>query len=179
MNASGGFFVALLVGAARFINHTDPTCAGANVNQAVTSRTLVAATFFRPPDDPCVFCSGLARSPKRNGPSAGEPGPSQSGLPMPRGSACSFSTRRRENRSRHVLVIPPPASTARQASPQNAVVRNPDPAARSATRRGRFDLRLPTAQIRAAVLWRSQSGRRSTRPGARSANRPEAPRRLR
>jgi hypothetical protein len=64
MNASGGFFIALLMEeATRFINHTDPTCVGANVNQAVISRTLVAAIFFRPPDGPSCFCGGLTLSP--------------------------------------------------------------------------------------------------------------------
>jgi hypothetical protein len=147
--------------------------------------------FFRPPDDPCVFAaasrsapsadrnSGRAQSPKRNGPSAGEPGPSQSGLPMPRGSACSLSTRRREKRSRHVLVIPSPPQLRGRLLLQNATDRNPDLPARSATRRGRSDRRLPTAQSPAAVLWRSRSARRSTRPGARSASKPEAPRRPR
>jgi hypothetical protein len=102
MNPSGGFFVALLTEAIRFVNHADPTFAGANVNQAVISRTLVAAVFFSAARWPPPLSSGF----KRNGPSAGEPGPSQSGLPMPRGSACFLSTRRRKNRSCHVMVIP-------------------------------------------------------------------------
>lgn len=123
--------------------------------------------------------SGRAQSPKRNGPSAGEPGPSQSGLPMPRGSACSLSTRRREKRSRHVMVNPSPPQLRGGLLLQNALDWNPDPPARSATRPGRSDRRLPTAQNPAAVLWRSRSARRSTRPGARSASKPEAPRRPR
>jgi hypothetical protein len=65
INASGGFFIALpMQEATRFINHTDPTPVGANVNQAVISRTRVAAiSFFRPPDGPLCFCSGLTLSP--------------------------------------------------------------------------------------------------------------------
>ena len=59
MNPSGGFFVARMMEAIRFINHSDPICAGANVNQAVISRTLVAALFFRPPDRLLLF---LARA---------------------------------------------------------------------------------------------------------------------
>jgi hypothetical protein len=114
--------------------------------------------------------------PKRNGPGAGEPGPSQSGLPMPRGSACSLSTRRREDRSRHVMVIP--RLNGAQAFAATVLDRNLDPPARSATRAGRSP-RLPTPQNPAAVLWRSRSGRRSIRRGARSASKPEEPRRPR
>jgi hypothetical protein len=60
--SSGGFFLALMTAATRFINHTDPTCTGANVNQAVIGRTPVAA-FFWPPQ---------RKRPQRGG----EPGPS-------------------------------------------------------------------------------------------------------
>jgi hypothetical protein len=47
INASGGFFIALpMQEVTRFIHHTDPTPVGANVNQAVISRTPAAAIFF-------------------------------------------------------------------------------------------------------------------------------------
>jgi hypothetical protein len=64
INASSGFFIALpMQEVTRFIHHTDPTPVGANVNQAVISRTPAAAIFFRPPDGPLCFCGGLTLSP--------------------------------------------------------------------------------------------------------------------
>jgi hypothetical protein len=133
MNASGGFFIALLMEeATRFINHTDPTCVGANVNQAVISRTLVAAIFFRPPDGPSCFCGGLTLSPLRRSqfrasaiaqkkrPQRGGAGAVTVGV-MPRGSACKLSTRRREKRSRHVMVNPSPPQLRGGLVRQNAL----------------------------------------------------------